>query len=806
MKLSFIAAILGLAILADASKLYHEIQQVESEDARSAEEEASEETGGAEEAHGEEEMETLRVGTDDAQISSLLEGLSVEEQEEFEHAKLEAMDQAQELARQSRLMALQQMEDYIFEEAGEDGILVIGTLEKRNPCDGVGYLHTTFVHMDHKEATFVCLPCSPLCKSSCGGPGREGCDEVVTKERRAGRRPVTLIQEPHNKPFADGFHNAFVQISMNGGTIPKYNNSINISTKTPEEVKACLEKGTCSMETKNTTTASGDLAFKNTTATLISMTPDMSHNVDKKKLNADVQNAIDKEKTRNGLIAGVDEDIDKDIKEIPEWDDEVEDGPVRSDSLGKAETPNNAILLQEFDNMTDFYRIETQEESYMNKSRGFDIWGFNQVMQGKWKDYARFTAKMAAKDFAKEAIKAWIGTHEGKCVDAIDELLGVVTRVHHCYAQATAFRAPICAVKNNYITVRDTVQTIYHASGGITRVAGYFTNVPYVGAFMNLLKNTFKLLHDSTRKPRDKIYDMKKSPYGDAEQYENWDCCRPKFLMKKDMKAECTVWPGDEYRCAACNKGAICNAYRACNKFYITEMVIDDWAKLFVLPVMGAAALFVQGEGFLKGCVGTDGCNDIKKATAKMKSMVEKAVGWCPVNVDLNFPVPNVFSGLQNVMNSVNSFLNKVAAALDKQHCLWVPLIACETRWHCWNWCISCPGWGRRRRWSGFRWRSCCFRTCIPYPYCWTYWRHYCFSARDILNGISGFLRTFLSPILKAIEWAIELLMRPVRHILNGLVDALMKPLNAIKLNLPDITLPEFSVPSCQMVKDLKNR
>lgn len=35
--------------------------------------------------------------------------------------------------------------------AGEDGILVVSSLSaERNPCEGVGYLSDTFVHLNHK--------------------------------------------------------------------------------------------------------------------------------------------------------------------------------------------------------------------------------------------------------------------------------------------------------------------------------------------------------------------------------------------------------------------------------------------------------------------------------------------------------------------------------------------------------------------------------------------------------------------------------------------------------------------------------
>ena len=67
--------------------------------------------------------------------------------------------------------------------AGEDGILVVSSLSaERNPCEGVGYLSDTFVHLNHKAGL------------------------VQTKTREAQLRPSLSLVSLLPKPKHENLH------------------------------------------------------------------------------------------------------------------------------------------------------------------------------------------------------------------------------------------------------------------------------------------------------------------------------------------------------------------------------------------------------------------------------------------------------------------------------------------------------------------------------------------------------------------------------------------------------------------------
>eukprot|EP00439_Symbiodinium_sp_Y106_P003327 s4745_g1.t1 len=183
--------------------------------------------------------------------------------------------EAERLSAESRHRSLRTIEARMHAAAGEDGILVVSSLSaERNPCEGVGYLSDTFVHLNHKEATFVCIPCSSACKGLCFGPGVEGCAELAeplgvrsvlrrlapetsnpkkpsTKSRRP---PATLLLEEGNRPFSHSFHEAFLQHSA-------VTTGINVSDVLTDEVLACIADGTCSVSTLGLTESDGPLQY-----------------------------------------------------------------------------------------------------------------------------------------------------------------------------------------------------------------------------------------------------------------------------------------------------------------------------------------------------------------------------------------------------------------------------------------------------------------------------------------------------------------------------------------------------------------
>lgn len=702
--------------------------------------------------------------------------------------------EAERFSAESRHRSLRTIEARMHAAAGEDGILVVSSLSaERNPCEGVGYLSDTFVHLNHKEATFVCIPCSSACKGLCFGPGVEGCAELAEPSTKSRRPPATLLLEEGNRPFSHSFHEAFLQHSA-------VTTGINVSDVLTDEVLACIADGTCSVSTLGLTESDGPLQYNGTTAVITVMNAEGADTVDISQFPAGLQRAWDAAVKRVGLIPYLREDIDSDDEpqEVPVADEEKDDGVLHSDPVVVAATS----LLQE----DDGEYVETHQQAtcgnWSNRSLLDSLPTFNRVLQGKFKDTVNIEAAKAAKAYAKEFIHAWVGQEDGPCIDAMDSMIGVMQRLSHCYEQLTAVKNPICEAKTHYVNVRDSLNTVHTTSGSIKALADKFANFPKVGDFAKSVSSIFKSIQDRTKDPLKKVKDFKKSEYGD--KFEVMDCCIPWFLLSKEDLDKCNVHPGKSHRCGGCDSGLMCNVYKTCNAFTKTELMIDDYGQIVMLPLIASIALFLQDHGTFASC-GFSTCDQIKRLTDHIQQQFEISfLNQCPLElINFNFPKPDFLVAVGKVMESLQDFLNKVERIMNKEHCIEYDWPKSERRETCSQVCVKTPRNGRRRRWSGIKWKKSCARTCVPYLHFWVERKRHCFSAKKVLDGISGALQAAFGPILKVIQAAIDAILKPVQNILDGIVDEITKPLEKMKLDLPWPTIGDM-IPEIPGILDLQ--
>merc|ERR1712039_583761 len=90
-------------------------------------------------------------------------------------------------------------------------------------------------------------------------------------------------------------------------------------------------------------------------------------------------------------------------------------------------------------------------------------------------------------------------------------------------------------------------------------------------------------------------------------------------------------------------------------------------------------------------------------------------------------------------------------------------------------------GFGRRRRWRGFRCNTCCHNLCESTPRCRYWLERVCVTGEMIIKGLNGWLYTLFKPIMDTVQGAIELAMRPISNaISNDLADKILAPLNVL--------------------------
>eukprot|EP00439_Symbiodinium_sp_Y106_P033596 s4904_g4.t1 len=491
-------------------------------------------------------------------------------------------------------------------------------------------------------------------------------------------------------------------------------------------------------------------------------------------------------------------DSDDEPQEVPVADEEKDDGVLHSDPVVVAATS----LLQE----DDGEYVETHQQAtcgnWSNRSLLDNLPTFNRVLQGKFKDTVNIEAKKAAKAYAKEFIHAWVGQEDGPCIDAMDSMIGVMQRLSHCYEQLTAVKNPICEAKTHYVNVRDSLNTVHTTSGSIKALADKFANFPKVGDFAKSVSSIFKSIQDRTKDPLKKVKDFKKSEYGD--KFEVMDCCIPWFLLSKEDLDKCNVHPGKSHRCGGCDSGLMCNVYKTCNAFTKTELMIDDYGQIVMLPLIASIALFLQDHGTFASC-GFSTCDQIKRLTDHIQQQFEISfLNQCPLElINFNFPKPDFLVAVGKVMESLQDFLNKVERIMNKEHCIEYDWPKSERRETCSQVCVKTPRNGRRRRWSGIKWKKSCARTCVPYLHFWVERKRHCFSAKKVLDGISGALQAAFGPILKVIQAAIDAILKPVQNILDGIVDEITKPLEKMKLDLPWPTIGDM-IPEIPGILDLQ--
>ena len=375
-----------------------------------------------------------------------------------------------------------------------------------------------------------------------------------------------------------------------------------------------------------------------------------------------MQNAIDAELSRRGLIP-VREDIDENHSyEVPMTDSEKEDGPIRGEPADQLAGSLLQMMANATEEDVDVNIIETQEESCAqlnrsNRSGGVTLLQFNAFMRGEYKDVSRLERKKRIKAYAKSIVVSLLGV-DNPCATAIDQLMGAMMQIYDCYETATAFRAPLCDLKAKYVDIRDSLWTIIIVARSVKTFASPFRYLPFVNGFAHKAYKIMDLLEKKVTPMHKKVRDLKKSPHG--QQHESSSCCMPSFLLDDGARAACKVWPHKGYRCGSCEGGAVCGVVKMCNTFFSMETAIDDFFVKWILPFMGAAFLLVrEGNGPLASC-GIHSCVPLKKVSDEVYNAIQSSfLSKCPPKApSINFPNMGIMNKAKQTLEKVKSFFS----------------------------------------------------------------------------------------------------------------------------------------------------
>ena len=82
----------------------------------------------------------------------------------LESTKAALYQEAPERETAARESFVKVFQDRLDVSVGNDGEVVVMPFDSAaSPCQGIGYLHETFVHSDLLMGTFICKPCHEAC-------------------------------------------------------------------------------------------------------------------------------------------------------------------------------------------------------------------------------------------------------------------------------------------------------------------------------------------------------------------------------------------------------------------------------------------------------------------------------------------------------------------------------------------------------------------------------------------------------------------------------------------------------------------
>lgn len=718
--------------------------------------------------------------------------------DDLESAKAALTQEAQSQQAAAHEAFMSAFESELGTSLGLDGDAVVLPFDgAQNPCQGVGYLHETFVHADMATGTFVCRPCHHKCTGHCAGPDEANCLELKTFAKRQGRSAYAesfqkhissmLQQDPHGVE-------SLLSVGATHGSDP-----VDSDSEQPQNLTNCLQEASCTSETQDiTVTVQANLSLANVEMVWATNQSGNFNLTDPLTLRYEMQKMLQQSLKDNGFIPGLTE-------EAPLEDETVEAGDGDEDGSSNSETPEELVQpdIEQASHPGQGLLQRTSEHAELARlnrtSRAVSTAVKNRI-KGACKDHVRTVAKRQAKDYAKRELKAWVNAQDGPCLDALDLLVGASQEIYGCFKENYArLESAFCQPPEKHGKLLSTMKGAQTSANAMARISDPLKSLPYVGPAARTLNRVAKAVLTYLRTPVYKLDQHMVRQYG--PRYENPDCCPP-FPANG-----CSSSPGALYRCASCNRGGMCLAKRGCNFLRRLESKIDEWKQDHFDPIVEKVAGAVQyvqagsnavnSASFLFSC-GFNHCSKVKQFTQKIMDQLRSSFTdkFCPIRVP-SIPMPNI-GALQTVLDwliKIGSVFHGIGAILGKWHCISVPIPQAQWRTKCWRVCLPCCRYHGRRRWTGsVRCSSCCHNTCVPYLHAWIYMKRYCFSGMSILKGIGGFIQRFLGPVLSLIDRAIQFLLRPIQSLFN----MILNKIGSVSLDINFPTLPnfEFSLPS----------
>jgi len=715
----------------------------------------------------------------------------------------------------------QRMIEESMGDDGEEEVLPSGSYDaSQAPCvHKRKYLHETFVHAGYSKSSYICKPCHVTCFGMCKGPEVEDCllDSEVKTQTRRNRKATASFVASFEKVMKSHSENTVALMDLSKMSDPNQT-SCEVVSSVPVNTNRSF--------------------YGNITAALQLVVDDTSTSgiTDLTTLKNFVQDAIKNENARNGILAGVTEELKTD--EAGEMDavaTVVEDGKVSSSVTGtkavaQTGSPTVEALVQSSCKAEDsehkameveLEKTEKAEEKLLStlggrgQARRRQSVKKNQAVTNSRQHHKarrrrvnhgrrrrrhkrRRRNKNDEEEDENEEETEYLLGGEGECVDAVAKMVETAQLIYDCYKSNYAIlKNAFCEPAEKHNTLKKGMEAMMVAAEIIQTVSAPLQYVPYVKFVAKPMYKIAKIVRKKMTPMVRTMRTMRYSPYGTF--HENANCCPPKT---KDHT--CNHWPYKKYKCASCQKGIMCHAARACNTLIKLEEKIDTWKEEKYDPYIehfteGAAhqqaLINVANGAFLQRC-GITHCSHVLHIATWIENQVKYYFldRFCPIPLPtVNIPSFNL--GVMNFLIKIGDFFKKIKLALGRLHCFYCPWVDAWWERVCTRVCIPCCGWRGRRRWVGHPYCNwCCHHVCVAVPRVRAYMRRFCFSFMAILKGLGAAFRAVLGPILAFVEAIIDALMAPIKALINAILDKLGFNVNFGILPLPQ--LPNIQLPN----------
>jgi len=727
----------------------------------------------------------------------------------------------------------QRMIEESMGDDGEEEVLPSGSYDaSQAPCvHRRKYLHETFVHAGYSKSSYICKPCHVTCFGMCKGPEVEDCllDSEVKTQTRRNRKATASFVASFEKVMKSHSENTVALMDLSKMSDPNQTSCEVVSSVPVNTNRSFYGNITAALQlvVDDTSTAALQLVVDDTSTSGIT---------DLTTLKNFVQDAIKNENARNGILAGVTEEVKTD--EAGEMDavaTVVEDGKVSSSVTGtkavaQTGSPTVEALVQSSCKAEDsehkameveLEKTEKAEEKLLStlgargQARRRQSVKKNQAVTNSRQHHKarrrrvnhgrrrrrhkrRRRNKNDEEEDENEEETEYLLGGEGECVDAVAKMVETAQLIYDCYKSNYAIlKNAFCEPAEKHNTLKKGMEAMMVAAEIIQLVTAPLQYVPYVKFVAKPMYNIAKIVRKKMTPLVRTMRTMRYSPYGTF--HENANCCPPKT---KDNT--CNRWPYKKYKCASCQKGIMCHAARACNTLIKLEEKIDTWKEEKYDPYIehfteGAAhqqaLINVANGAFLQRC-GITHCSHVLHIATWIENQVKYYFldRFCPVPLPtVNIPSFNL--GVMNFLIKIGDFFKKIKLALGRFHCFYCPWVDMWWQRVCTRVCIPCCGWRGRRRWVGHPYCNwCCHHVCVPVLRARAYMKRFCFSFMAILKGLGAAFRAVLGPVLAFVEAIIDALMAPIKALINAILDKLGFNVNFGILPLPQ--LPNIQLPN----------